>query len=454
MALPDGYKRINKTSSFDDLNIRIMATYDISIMACGAEAINLHFESSDPSAQFSLHPLIQDLKTIFTLNPMQPDGSIIIGTVEDAHYNNVAKLAKLYEKDNIPQLKALPSRFKQFNKGAHYAIVINRPLSTQESVILMTQLESMDKDISAEDLYKKIDDTCGEVLRNYEFIGTDGTNRMLVGPSKRSERICRYCHRSMPDVTFDKIAHTISEGLENKNIITNDECDVCNEYFGREVEPHLLEFVSVFRVLFNIQGKKGKIHHAFGENYEIINNQDDHNSISLDVHTNYEKADEIPDITESPLELTSQKEIIMQNVYKTLVKYALGILQETRLAPFANTFDWLLGKTTAEKLPLVRLSIGTTKVAHPSVMVFIRKSSDTTLPFAMAELNVINLKFSYIIPMFDGTDVQYLSNECITRIDEVFKGYAVTSWQIKDFSTSKPVKLNTKIYFEKMPDTK
>ena len=52
------------------------------------------------------------------------------------------------------------------------------------------------------------------------------------------------------------MAHTISEGFGNKHIITNDECDECNEYFGKYVEPDLIEYLDPFRVFFGVQARR------------------------------------------------------------------------------------------------------------------------------------------------------------------------------------------------------
>ena len=424
-----------------------MKTYEISIYSNDAEPIHIRLDSTTDEIDFSKVPLVQDLKLIFTTDPLLADGRIIIGKIENAHYNNVAKLVQKHAHINIPQLKGLPSKIGKFTNGNHYAIAFNRPLNTNEFVALMTQLEAMDKNMPVQSLFQQLNDTCGEVLSHYDFIGQEGTKRWSAGPSVRSERVCRYCHRSMPEVKFDNIAHTISEGLENKNIITNDECDICNDYFGKNVEPHLLEYVSLFRVMFNVQGKKGKIHHIYGENYEVINKQDGKNSIDINIRTEYADGDQIPYITEQPVELISQNDIIMQNVYKSLVKYALGILPPDKLKSFSRTVEWLLGNITITDLPLVRLSISPVKIDHPNVMVFIRKSQDETLPYAMAELNVINLKFVYIIPLCDNTDVRFLDPNSVNRINEVFKGYAATHWQALNLSSNVPMKFKNRIYF-------
>ena len=45
---------------------------------------------------------------------------------------------------------------------------------------------------------------------------------MRAGETDKAKRKCRFCRESMPTVKFDKDAHTISEGLGNKSIITNE----------------------------------------------------------------------------------------------------------------------------------------------------------------------------------------------------------------------------------------
>jgi hypothetical protein len=51
-------------------------------------------------------------------------------------------------------------------------------------------------------------------------------------PKNKSERKCRFCGKSNPEVSFKKKAHLIPEFLGNKMLLSDFECDSCNYEFG------------------------------------------------------------------------------------------------------------------------------------------------------------------------------------------------------------------------------
>ena len=72
-----------------------------------------------------------------------------------------------------------------------------------------------------------------------------------------SERKCRFCGKSKPEVSFKNEAHAIPEFLGNKSLILMNECDICNGFFAREYEDHLAKWFGPMRSLCQMQGKKG-----------------------------------------------------------------------------------------------------------------------------------------------------------------------------------------------------
>ena len=47
------------------------------------------------------------------------------------------------------------------------------------------------------------------------------------------DKVCRFCGKRYPDVKFKKKAHAISEFIGNKEFVLRNECDACNEKFGK-----------------------------------------------------------------------------------------------------------------------------------------------------------------------------------------------------------------------------
>lgn len=71
-------------------------------------------------------------------------------------------------------------------------------------------------------------------------------------------RVCRFCSKSAPDVSFNNDAHVISELLGNHHLVSDFECDKCNEVFGK-YESDLANFLGITRTFQSVKGKKNKI---------------------------------------------------------------------------------------------------------------------------------------------------------------------------------------------------
>ena len=69
------------------------------------------------------------------------------------------------------------------------------------------------------------------------------------------DRRCRFCGRGKPDVKFKKLAHAIADFLGNLSIISLNECDPCNTYFGEGCEDHLSKAMHLGRTLAGIPRK-------------------------------------------------------------------------------------------------------------------------------------------------------------------------------------------------------
>ncbi|WP_149498655.1 HNH endonuclease [Roseiconus lacunae] len=70
-------------------------------------------------------------------------------------------------------------------------------------------------------------------------------------------RLCRFCGRGRPEVQFRKLAHAVSDFLGNRSIISMNECDECNVFFGDGCEDHLSKATMLHRTLAGIPRKHG-----------------------------------------------------------------------------------------------------------------------------------------------------------------------------------------------------
>ena len=71
-------------------------------------------------------------------------------------------------------------------------------------------------------------------------------------------RLCRFCGKGVPEVSFSKTAHAVPEFLGNRDILSMNECDTCNDYFATQYEDHLSKWSQYPRALSQIKGKKKK----------------------------------------------------------------------------------------------------------------------------------------------------------------------------------------------------
>ena len=86
---------------------------------------------------------------------------------------------------------------------------------------------------------------------------------------KDSPKRCRFCGRILDASHFSKEAHAISISLGNTKFICTDECDECNECFGRNLENDITNFFQVFLSLYQVPKRNGKERQVTGRNFEM-----------------------------------------------------------------------------------------------------------------------------------------------------------------------------------------
>ncbi|MBA4026891.1 MAG: hypothetical protein C0473_01480 [Cyanobacteria bacterium DS3.002] len=91
-----------------------------------------------------------------------------------------------------------------------------------------------------------------EILFFGKFNDVTFQNRLAEKPSW-----CRFCKKSVPEVTFTSIAHAIPESIGNRHIVCHNECDSCNTFFGRTIENDFGNWSKPHRTIAQISGKNG-----------------------------------------------------------------------------------------------------------------------------------------------------------------------------------------------------
>ena len=312
------------------------------------------------------------------------------------------------------------------------------PLMHDQIILLLHKLDSNSSPESLKVVTSAIKDL-GAIRSVYSVFIYNEDTRSCIGEPDKTKRVCRYCHRSAPEVSFKNIAHTISEAFGNKRIKTNDECDECNSKFGDTIEQDFLSLFDVPRIFFHIKKKGGYPHKFVGENYNITREND--GGIVMKVR-NSENFENCPNGNKScRLSLIPTRKFPQQNIYKVLSKYIYGVLDKDTLPCFEKTRKWLNGEVEEENLPLIAKYVRPDYVAHPMIMLFVRKpSARKDLPHVIAEIRLVNIAFIVILPFSDEDECSFTLDEDYKRFWSFFSIYSILpDW---DFACYKGLESN------------
>ena len=355
-----------------------------------------------------------------------------------AKINSVIQKYKTFE----PKIQQINTYFKDLKDNEYFFIFPNDTIHKQQSFHLFNYLSALQKGEDFEKMTKEMDDLFGVLMDSYEMFAFNENTKNKIGELDKSKRVCRYCNERSPKVSFRKIAHSISEALGNKKIITNDECDACNEKFGKGIENDLILYLNLCRVFFGIRGKNG-IPKLKGKNFEIENNE----TIKIKQILSDEEIND-PNRDDFQMKLETTEKITIQNIYKALSKYALGVIDRTQIENFKNTIEWINGKRNIDNLPKIAILPSYDLFStHPQLMVYIRKTEDNKLPYAVAEFRFTYLTFVYIIPNSNKDTTDFTQDNNFEYFWNFFKHYSsIQDWSFQkmDDNTIRPFVINLK----------
>lgn len=292
----------------------------------------------------------------------------------------------------LPEIQQLKSFYNELKPESLYVLLYNIDLTQEVSLVISAHLEAWEENKDVDKTVTDIFDVYSTSFQNYTT-RIAGTTRSAIGNPIKKQRVCRFCNRSHPETTFKKKAHAISEALGNKNVIIYDECDKCNENFGKGIENDLLTYVSLFRTMFGIQGKSGT-KKIVGSNFKAQKSQD--GDVQFDM---FDFGDRPPEGDEYNLNLKFQDKIILQNIYRTLCKFFISVIDDDQLQHFKKTIDWISGKFNAKTLPVIRELISYEMYTpQPKIVYYIRKDDDSGKPYAVCMFFFTIKVFLFAIP--------------------------------------------------------
>jgi len=161
----------------------------------------------------------------------------------------------------------------------------------------------------------------------------------------KEERVCRFCGLNYSQTTFENKPHIISELLGNKYLISDFECDKCNNFFGANYENDLANFLGMSRTFLNVKNKKDKVPEFNSPGYKFLAKRTDFfgvkEGLKISISNSAKDIFHI-DRKAGNAEIRYPKQSYTPlKVYKALLKIALSIIPECYVADYKYAFDGL-----------------------------------------------------------------------------------------------------------------
>lgn len=229
----------------------------------------------------------------------------------------------------------------------------------------------------------------------------------LCDHEEEVKRRCRFCGRGKPEVRFRKIAHAISEFLGNQSIISMNECDECNGFFGEGCEDHLSKATMLLRTLAGIPRKEG-VESTFKDRIqdEKLRIDSKHGAVNIrvpepnsidDLLVNGELPETIPlrgDLRSQPYSPTE--------AVRALVKFACSICPKEELWQIQRAIDWVAGRLEAEvrSFPVGFAFTPGAEAAgeKASHVIMLRRMDDGPEPYLWFLVQFRNFRFQIPVP--------------------------------------------------------
>jgi hypothetical protein len=291
-----------------------------------------------------------------------------------------------------PQINQLSTFINNLADGEYFYIFPNSDLETIQIAELGNHLQALNHNLDIHIAQEEFTAIFGQLLANYDMISFNGESRIHIGEREKSKKICRFCGKGEPNVSFRKKAHAISEALGNKGIVCNEECDDCNSRFGDGIETDLIAFLSLYRAFFGIKGKGGGTPKLKGKNFSLKKSEEGEVNFQI-----------ISDDSDSGLperiEAHTNDKVSQQNIYRALCKYVLSVIPNEYLVSLDQCLHWVNQETPLNEFaPIYMRVVNDLYSEYPSLSVFIRKNSDPELPYIVGDFRFANIVIVFVVP--------------------------------------------------------
>lgn len=218
------------------------------------------------------------------------------------------------------------------------------------------------------------------ILKDYDQlfleVGNFKTDTFL--PSSTTGR-CRFCKQSLPNVTFNKRAHAISELIGNHHLLSNYECDSCNSSYSK-LEYQFSQYMLFYNTVFQIVGKrKPPVFQPYRNQPSSIFSSN--GVLNIRVYQGDSIMHKI-NWCKKLVTLYGNRTYIPIDVYRCLLKMALTVMPETEMQFLNDSLDFLNKVTdmpNIKKICYFKIYGGGINVfGFPAVMLYKRKPTSSS----------------------------------------------------------------------------
>jgi hypothetical protein len=253
--------------------------------------------------------------------------------------------------------------------------------------------------------------------RQYDMVQYETMpERRIPNLKKGKKLVCRFCNQTEPAVSFKKDAHMIPDYLGNRHLLSDDECDSCNEKFGKTYEDHFAKYLGISRTINKVRGREGvptfnsnslkaKKESFFGIQDSIVisklNDESDLLEFNLDTGI-------------ATIKSTKQKHIPLW-AYKALLKMALSALDKDVIKYYGSAFRFLMTDSLDLQLAKIcncreyRMPLGF-GYEEPFILFFKKRDSSSRLPTHIFVLFFKNVLYEIFLPLNDLDSELYDGN--------------------------------------------
>lgn len=275
----------------------------------------------------------------------------------------------------------------------------------------------------------------------YLSYGYDGIEEW-IGNENVNKRVCRFCGKSYPEVTFDKVAHAVQDALGNKLLFCYEECDTCNHDLA-PIEDHFRKIMDFRRAMYHIP-RKGTTYTPKIVGKSFIVKPDNQGFPEL-----YLMEESIPKGVDRNqhfmMRLELKDSMINEDMYKALCKMVIDMLPSAELTHFDNTIKWITANGTwaPDSLPSTLLTVlPTERVVYPQPVLdilFNNKGQMLHSPYCTGVLWIYDIAYMFVMPFTDIDAGQYKYDD---DLEEHWKQMGnligIHDWQKQDSSNYLP----------------